>query len=91
MLSEEEVGYMAEVIPHESHFNQVRTFPISHLSCYCWRTLAKQKKVTMRADITQQEEKKAWIRMWRGKAPDRGMRNISVGFVLSEAAVGAGG
>jgi len=89
---------MAEVIPHESHFNQVRTFerenicfPISHLSCYCWRTLAKQKKVTMRADITQQEEKKAWIRMWRGKAPDRGMRNISVGFVLSEAAVGAGG
>lgn len=54
---------MADIISHESNFNQVQTseretiyFPISYLSCYCWRT-GKTQKVTMRADITQQDKK----------------------------------
>lgn len=52
---------MAEVISHESHFNQVQSSERENIVLPIFVMLlledsGKTKKVTMRADITQQEE-----------------------------------
>lgn len=51
---------MAEVISHESNFNQVQTSEREKICLFVMLLMedsGKTKKVKMRADITQQEEK----------------------------------
>lgn len=64
---------MAEVISHESHFNQVQSSERENIVLPIFVMLlledsGKTKKVTMRADITQQEEiNTSWKRHGNGE------------------------
>lgn len=52
---------MAEVIPHESHFNHIQTSELDKIHLFVMLqledSLPSKKKVSTQADITQREER----------------------------------